>query len=274
LERAARRRIARGLAHDPEKHVLDPDREWAPVSGQDHAQGNMMRAPTTDLPVIFENASLRMGAVDVVRDLTLALSAGTPTVLLGPNGSGKSTLIRLAMGLLAPTFGRVTWGGRALLGERLAMVFQRPVMLRRSAAANVAYALPSHDDTRVAELLRQVGLEHLHDRPARKLSGGEQQRLALARALARDPEILFLDEPTASLDPAATKSVEDIIRAVAGSGVKIVMATHDIGQARRLAGDIVFLVRGRLTERADAAQFFHAPATKEAAAFLRGDLVI
>ena len=122
--------------------------------------------------------------------------------------------------------------------------------------------------------MTQVGLAHLADRPARKLSGGEQQRLALARALARDPEILFLDEPTASLDPAATKSVEDIIRAVAASGVKIVMATHELGQARRLAGDIVFLARGRLVERADAAAFFTAPATPEAAAFLRGDLVI
>ena len=155
------------------------------------------------------------------------------------------------------------------------MVFQRPVMLRRTAAANVAYAMPARDDARVADLLRQVGLSDLANRPARRLSGGEQQRLALARALARDPEILFLDEPTASLDPAATKAVEDIVQAVAASGVKIVMATHDIGQARRLAGDVVFLARGRLVERAgyrDA--FFNAPATPEAAAFLRGDLVI
>jgi tungstate transport system ATP-binding protein len=233
-----------------------------------------MRAPLSELPVMFEQASLRVGAVDVVRDLTLDLGGGAPTVLLGPNGSGKSTLLRLAMGLVQPTSGRVTWGGRPAPGERLAMVFQRPVMLRRSAAANVAYALGTRDDARVGELLAKVGLAPLADRPARKLSGGEQQRLALARALARDPEVLFLDEPTASLDPAATKAVEDIVRAVAASGVKIVMATHDIGQARRLAGDILFLTRGRLTERADAARFFRAPATSEAGAFLRGDLVI
>ena len=107
-----------------------------------------------------------------------------------------------------------------------------------------------------------------------KLSGGEQQRLALARALARDPEILFLDEPTASLDPAATKAVEDIVRAVAANGVRIVMATHDIGQARRLAGDIVFLARGRLIENTLAHRFFTSPASNEASAFLRGDLVI
>jgi tungstate transport system ATP-binding protein len=159
------------------------------------------------------------------------------------------------------------------------MVFQRPVMLRRSAGENVAYALASrgdaHDDyrTRVASLLERVGLVHLADRPARRLSAGEQQRLALARALARNPEILFLDEPTANLDPAAIKAVEDIIRVTAASGVKFVMATHDLGQARRLAGDIVFLVRGRIREHAPAEKFFTAPVTKEAAAFVRGDLV-
>ncbi|MEA2878342.1 MAG: tungstate transport system ATP-binding protein [Hyphomicrobiales bacterium] len=232
-----------------------------------------MRAPVTDLPLAFENASLRAGDVEIVSNLELDIAPGPPTILLGPNGSGKSTLLRVAMGLVRPTSGRVTWGGRNEPGERLAMMFQRPVMLRRSAAANVAYALGKHDK-RVGELLAQAGLSALADRPARKLSGGEQQRLALARALARDPEILFLDEPTASLDPAATKAVEDIVGAVASSGVKIVMATHDIGQARRLAGDIVFLARGRLIERADAASFFMSPATPEAAAFLRGDLVI
>jgi tungstate transport system ATP-binding protein len=234
----------------------------------------MMRAPITDLPLSFENASLRARGVEIVSNLHLDIVAGAPTILLGPNGSGKSTLLRLAMGLMRPTSGRVTWGRRNEPDERLAMVFQRPVMLRRTAAANVAYALGARDDRRVHELLERVGLGALAHRPARRLSGGEQQRLALARALARDPEILFLDEPTASLDPAATKSVEDIVRVVAASGVKIVMATHDVGQARRLAGDIVFLARGRLAERTDATQFFNAPATPEAAAFLRGDLVI
>jgi tungstate transport system ATP-binding protein len=233
-----------------------------------------MRAPVTNLPLAFENASLRAGPVEIVSGLTLDFAGGAPTVLLGPNGSGKSTLIRLAMGLVAPSSGHVTWGGRTTPGERLAMVFQRPVMLRRSAAANVAYAMAARDDRRVGELLARVGLAHLANRPARRLSGGEQQRLALARALARDPEILFLDEPTASLDPAATKAVEDIVQAVAASGVKIVMATHELGQARRLAGDIIFLARGRLVERAGAASFFGAPQTPEAAAFLRGDLVI
>jgi tungstate transport system ATP-binding protein len=118
-----------------------------------------------------------------------------------------------------------------------------------------------------------VGLSTQTSRPARRLSGGEQQRLALARALARDPEVLCLDEPTASLDPASTKAVEEIVRAIAVSGVKVVMATHDLGQARRLAGDVVLLVGGRICEKAPAQRFFSAPATPQAAAFLRGDLV-
>jgi tungstate transport system ATP-binding protein len=240
-----------------------------------------MRPPVSDLPLVLDHVSLVARDVAIVRDLTLTIGAGAPTVLIGPNGSGKSTLIRLAMGLVAPTSGRITWGGRgASDGRHAAMMFQRPVMLRRSAAGNVAYALTAAGvarDTRAAraaELLAQVGLAHVADRPARRLSGGEQQRLALARALARDPEILLLDEPTASLDPAATKAVEDIIRAVAQSGVKIVMATHDLGQARRLAGEIAFMLRGCVHECAEAERFFTAPATAEAAAFMRGDLVI
>ena len=240
-----------------------------------------MRPPVSDLPLVLEGVSFVARDVTVVHDLTLSILPGAPTVLLGPNGSGKSTLIRLAMGLIAPTFGRVTWGGRAESdGRRRAMMFQRPVMLRRSAAGNVAYALAAAGVDRdarepgVAELLAEVGLAHVADRPARRLSGGEQQRLALARALARDPQVLFLDEPTASLDPAAIKSVEDIIHAIAQTGVKIVMATHDLGQARRLGGEIVLMLRGTVHECSPAERFFAAPATPEAAAFVRGDLVI
>jgi tungstate transport system ATP-binding protein len=240
-----------------------------------------MHAPISDLPISFDNASIVVNGVTILDRIALQLDAGRPTVLVGPNGSGKSTLIRLGMGLIAPTSGRVTWGGHSKSeGLRRAMVFQRPVMLRRSAAANVAYGLHGAGlprrrlADRVDTLLAEVGLQHLAGRPARRLSGGEQQRLALARALIRDPEVLFLDEPTASLDPAAIKAVEDIIATVAARGVKVVMATHDLGQARRLAGDIVFLVRGGVREHAPADRFFSAPATAEAATFVRGDLVI
>lgn len=240
-----------------------------------------MHARAADLPVVLKEASIRAGEVGILDRISLSLGPGRPTVLIGPNGAGKTSLMRLAMGLLPPTSGSVSWGGRFhSTGERRAMVFQRPVMLRRAVGANVAYALASAGSprcthaARVEELLRRVGLEDLAQRPARRLSGGEQQRLALARALARDPEILFLDEPTASLDPASTKAVEDLIGSIAESGIKIVMATHDLGQARRLAGEIVFLVRGRIVERAPADLFFSSPETAEANAFVHGELVI
>jgi len=240
-----------------------------------------MRVTLSDLPIRFEDVSVRAGAVTILDRISLDVAPGAPTVLVGPNGCGKTTLIRLGMGILAPSSGRITWGGRSSApGERRAMVFQRPVMLRRTASANVAYALKvagaaqRERRTRIDELMQRVGLEGRAERPARRLSGGEQQRLALARALARNPEILFLDEPTASLDPASTKAVEDIVRSIAASGVKIVLATHDLGQARRLAGDVVFLVRGGVNERAPAEQFFSSPKTPQAAAFVRGDLVI
>jgi tungstate transport system ATP-binding protein len=238
-----------------------------------------MRAPASDLPIVFEDASVRTNGVKILERVSLALGPGEPTVLIGPNGAGKTTLIRLAASLSETTSGRLTWGGKPQTdGQRLAVVFQRPIMLRRSAAANVAYGLQHcgarERGKRVDDLLAQVGLAHVRDRPARRLSGGEQQRLALARALAREPEVLFLDEPTASLDPASVRAVEDVVRAVAASGVKIVMATQNLGQARRLAGEIVFLLRGRVHERGPAAAFFNTPETPEATAFVRGDLVV
>jgi tungstate transport system ATP-binding protein len=238
-----------------------------------------MTRRTSDLPIVLHNVSVSTGHVTILDHASIGFGSGAPTVLIGPNGSGKSTLIRIAMGLIAPTAGRVTWGGLAETnGRRLAMVFQRPVMLRRTVAANVAYALASAGRVvrpiHIRELLQRVGLAALADRPARRLSGGEQQRLALARALAREPEVLFLDEPTANLDPASTRAVEDIVGAAASSGVKIVMATHDLGQARRIAGDVVFLARGRVVEHTPADRFFTGSMTPEATAFLRGDLVI
>jgi tungstate transport system ATP-binding protein len=211
----------------------------------------------------------------------VTFAAGTPTVLIGPNGYGKTTLIRLAMGLLAPTRGRVIWGGRENVAPtHRAIVFQRPVMLRRSAAANIRYALAAagvsrgERDARAEELADLVGLNGLGARPARKLSGGEQQRLALARALAKEPQVLFLDEPTASLDPAATKAIEDLIRGIAARGIKVVMSTHDLGEARRLAGEIVLMHRGRIVDSGVADAFFAAPRTAEARRFIAGELLL
>ena len=237
-----------------------------------------MRDSPSNLPIRLEAVHIRAGSVAILSDVTLDISPGPPTILLGPNGSGKSTLLRLAIGLIEPSAGRITFAGRGTaIAARRAIVFQKPVMLRRSVAANVAFALAAAGrlagQPAIMHLLAQVGLAGLADRPARRLSGGEQQRLALARALARAPEVLFLDEPTANLDPAATKAVEEIIAGVAAAGVKIVMATHDLGQAKRVAGEIVFLAGGRLVERADVHRFFTSPSTGEARRFLAGDLV-
>jgi len=229
------------------------------------------------LPLRLDDVAYEAGGRRVVDGVTLTLAAGPRTVILGPNGAGKSVLLRLCHGLLAPSAGRVV--SNAGDGRRQAMVFQRPVMLRRSAAANVDYALKLRRipqplrAARVAEVLADAGLAALAHQPARQLSIGEQQRLALARAWATAPEILFLDEPTASLDPAATRAIEDVIGAIDLSGTKIVMTTHDLGQARRLADEIIFLHRGRLLEHRPVADFFAAPATPEAAAFIAGRLL-
>jgi len=229
--------------------------------------------------VRLERISYRVGGTSILSDLSLDIAEGPPTVLLGPNGAGKSTLLKLMMGLIAPTEGNleapITRDGSS---HRMAFVFQRPVMLRRSAAANVSYALQAADrpatEPAIRDLLDRVALGHLHDRPARRLSGGEQQRLALARALAREPDLLLLDEPTASLDPTATKAVEDIVADVARDGVKVVIATHDLGQARRLGGDVVLMVGGRIAECASTDDFFRRPGTETARRFLAGDLVL
>lgn len=240
-----------------------------------------MRAPASDLPLMLVDARIVAGEVAILDGVSLTFSAGPPTILIGPNGSGKTTMLRAAMGLIPLTGGRVTWGGREqTLPDKRAILFQRPAMLRRSAAGNIRYALAAagvpraERATRTSELLALVGLENFGDRPARKLSGGEQQRLALARALARDPALLFLDEPTASLDPHATKAIEDIVRAIAARGVKVVMSTHDLGQAKRLGGDVVLLHRGRLIEQAPAVEFFARPRTEEARKFVAGELLV
>jgi tungstate transport system ATP-binding protein len=223
------------------------------------------------LPLRLEAVAFR----DIIQPLSLEIEPGPSTIILGANGAGKSVLMRLMHGLLAPTRGRVVWSADHP-GPKQAMVFQRPVMLRRSALANVVYALKIARVENAARLaldaLKEVGLAHLAHRPARVLSGGEQQRLALARAWALHPEVLFLDEPTASLDPSATREVEAIIRAFDASGTKIVMATHNLGQARRLGDEVLFIHQGRLVERAPVDRFFGEPASAEAAAFIKGEL--
>ena len=208
---------------------------------------------------------------------------GRRTMIMGANGAGKSLLLRLLHGLIRPTAGEVRWQGRPLDREDRrvqAMVFQRPVMLRRSVLANVRFALAvrrvggAERARREAEAIDRARLGDLADRPARVLSGGEQQRLAVARALACAPRVLFLDEPTASLDPASTDAIERQIGEAHGCGVTIVMVTHDIGQARRLGDDLVFLHAGRVAETGRVPEVLDAPRSEAARAWIEGRLYL
>ncbi len=232
------------------------------------------------LPLALEDMSFVAGGRTIIERLSLAIEAGPSTIILGANGAGKSVLMRLMHGLIAPSSGTIRWSDPdpGSLRRKQAMVFQRPVMLRRSALANITYALelarvPRAEREALAfEALESVGLPHLAHRPARVLSGGEQQRVALARAWALHPEVLFLDEPTASLDPGATREIETVIKAFDAAGTKIVMATHNLGQARRVGDEVIFLHGGRVVERAPVENFFAKPATAEAAAFIKGEV--
>lgn len=213
----------------------------------------------------------------------LSLDGPGPTLIVGPNGAGKSLLLRCLHGLIVPDSGEILQNGQPLdSAMRLsqAMVFQSPVLLRRSVAANLDYVLrhrrvPRHlRKGRIRDLLSEGGLAGRGGQPARSLSGGEAQRLAILRALACDPDILFLDEPTSALDPAATQAIEAIILGAATRGTRIVMVTHDIGQARRLGHDIVLMQGGRVVEHTCASRFFDSPQTRIAQRFLAGRLVL
>lgn len=221
----------------------------------------------------YEARGVRL--IDIPR---LTLPGAGITVIMGPNGAGKSLLLRLMHGLIAPGGGDIRFDGAATgaaLRRNQALVFQKPVLLRRTAAANIDFVLKArghHDPSACRALLTRVGLAAHADTPARRLSGGEQQRLAIARALATRPETLFLDEPTASLDPASVAAIETIVRDVARDGVRVIFVTHDIGQARRLARDVVFLSGGKVCEAGPAADFFENPQSPAARAYLAGRL--
>jgi tungstate transport system ATP-binding protein len=237
----------------------------------------VMHGALSILPLRIRDLRLAARGRDLLSGVSADLMPGAPSVILGPNGAGKSLFLRLCHGLLTPTSGTIEWSGPAARAH--AMVLQRPVLLRRSGRANIIHALALAGLSRAGraghadDVLERFGLSAIAQRPARLLSGGEQQRLAIARAFALSPQVLFLDEPTSALDPGATRAVEEMIGAIAKDGTKIVMATHDLGQARRLAGEVLFFHGGRLSEQTLAPDFFDKPRTKEAAAFLKGELL-
>jgi len=232
------------------------------------------------LPLALRDVSFAVGGRPIIDRVSLRLEAGPSTIILGANGAGKSVLMRLMHGLIEPSAGDLRWSDvdSARARRRQAMVLQRPVLLRRSVLDNVSYALQAAGAARAervqlaTEALESVGLVHLARRAARTLSGGEQQRLALARAWALHPEVLFLDEPTANLDPGATREIENVIKAFDASGTKIVMSTHNLGQARRLGDEVLFIHQGRVVEHTPVDRFFPMPASPEAMAFIKGEL--
>jgi tungstate transport system ATP-binding protein len=235
-----------------------------------------MRDIASILPLSVQGLSFEADGKRLLDDVSFTLPQGGITAIIGPNGAGKSLTLRLCHGLLQPGAGSVRWHEQDS-HRRHAMVFQRPVMLRRSARANIVHALRAVGVTdaplRADAALSRFGLASLTDRPARLMSGGEQQRLAIARAWALEPEVLFLDEPSSQLDPGATRQIEEVIATLAAEGMTILMTTHDLGQARRLSRRILFLNRGRLAEDAPTETFFAAPASPEARAFIAGDLL-
>lgn len=227
--------------------------------------------------IYIEHLSLINGSSILLDDLSVFFSESGVTMILGQNGAGKSLLIRCLHGLIKPSSGLITIGGKPTEDTRhlQALVFQKPILLRRTVAENLRFACQKKPSrTSLMDELRRVHLEDKLDHPARLLSGGEQQRLSLIRALIKRPKYLFLDEPTASLDPASVLIIENIISSIATEGVKVILISHDLGQAKRIGTDILFLHNSKITEYTTARKFFEVPESKEARAYLAGEIVI
>lgn len=230
------------------------------------------------MPAQLSDVSLVLDRATVLNGVSLTLGATGCTVIMGPNGAGKSLLLKVLHGLVTPSSGQVLWGSAPAetVTRRQALVFQKPVLLRRSVVANLEFVLRARKTKRhrTDELLDHVGLLHKARHPARLLSGGEAQRLALARALVTEPEVLLLDEPTASLDPPSVLAIEKIVAAAVARGVRVIFVTHDIGQARRIADDVVFLHHGRVEEHCSANDFFSGPESPAARDYLNGKIIL
>ena len=231
-------------------------------------------------PIILHQVSLEQNNNQIVSNANLKIQSPGITVIMGPNGSGKSVLVRLLHGLLEPTQGFITYGAHSLnksIRRRQSMVFQNPTLLRRTVLANMEFVASMRaniDQARCKKTLDLLGLRELESQPAKLLSAGEKQRLALARSLILEPCILFLDEPTANLDPSSVYVIEKILKDVCKLGVKIIFITHDIGQAKRIADDIVFVNKGQILEHTDTDSFFQKPQTPETAAYLDGKIIL
>jgi len=232
------------------------------------------------LPLKMTKATAHMRGKKLAGPIDLTLGTDGFSIVIGPNGAGKTTLLRLMHGLQRCSGGSAQWAvPNAQARQKQAFVFQAPIMMRRKVIDSIAYPLrlrgvakaEAREQARVCA--SQFGLGPLLDSWAPMLSGGEKQKLSLARAMIIAPEVLFLDEPCANLDGRATREIETILQEVQARGTRVVMSTHDMGQARRLAQDIIFMHKGLVHEHKDAAEFFVAPTTIAAKAFINGDIV-
>ena len=207
----------------------------------------------------------------------LSLDLKAPTMILGPNGSGKSVFLRLLHGLVQPDQGSIRFPEAYRDTLMQSMVFQRPVLLRRTALANVAFPLEARGMAKTdakplaKSWMAHAELEKHFSTPARRLSGGEQQRLALARALAVSPKLLLLDEPCAHLDPNATIKLEHMINSAVEADIKVIMVTHDAAQARRLGEEFILMHRGEVVAQHCKDQFFAQTSNENLARFLAGE---
>ncbi|WP_380058658.1 ATP-binding cassette domain-containing protein [Falsihalocynthiibacter sp. SS001] len=230
------------------------------------------------LPLTIEHATVRRRGRRLIGPISHVLSPEGLTIVMGPNGAGKTSLLRMMHGVVRHSEGQVSWAQPQEIAEKKqAFVFQSPIMLRRSVLKNLTYPLelikaPNAPD-RASEWAARIGLEDKLELPAPRLSGGEKQKLTLARALIRGPEVLFLDEPCANLDGSATKDIEAILHEATQAGTRIVMSTHDMGQARRLATDVIFMLGGKIHEKGTAQSIFSAPERIETKRFLSGEIV-
>lgn len=234
----------------------------------------------TILPLHIDGAVVRRRTKTLIGPVTATIKPNGFTIIMGPNGSGKTSLLRLMHGLESPREGQLTWQVPVTeAAARQSFVFQTPVTMRRSVQENMAYPLLVRGVPKTAALdeaalwLSQIDLLSAKNLDANLLSGGEKQKLAIARALITKPEVLFLDEPTTNLDGSSTREIETILIEAKKSGTRIIMATHDTGQGKRLANDVIFLYRGTLRETNSSKVFFRKPKTREAAAFLKGEIV-
>lgn len=233
------------------------------------------------LPLQIANLQIAKKGNLLLNNVTLKIESTGVTIILGPNGAGKSLLLRAAHGLEAINKGTIKWNAYKPEPQQAwrSYIFQKPVLLRRTVRANLEYVLSLHDVSKsdysslIKVALEQTGLSSIAERNARVLSGGEQQRLNIARAWVLHPKVMLLDEPTAELDPSGTAVIERLIETIAQQGTKIIMTTHDLGQAHRLANDILFLHQGKLVEHTKVSRFFKNAETQLARDFIAGKLL-